>query len=96
MSSNYGIDIDEYSDCLVAIGKGLLPLCGDLYAAIEDEISLAELNNLLLEGERKIELYEDLLAKTTKAKHAEVIKKFSEYIEQIRNFSKQLRDIYPV
>lgn len=89
-----GMDIDEYSDRSIALGKGLNTLVGDLYAAIEDEISVDEVAELLKAGRKKIEMYEKLSAETTGGMHEGLKKKYADYIESIRQDSKKVEEKY--
>lgn len=89
-----GMDIDEYSDRSIAIGKGLMGICDYLYAAIEDKISTDELNSLLERGKRKIELFESLSAETTGGMREGLHKKYGDYMVRIRKYSQQLLEIY--
>lgn len=96
MTGVRGMDIEEYSDRSMAIGKGLKDLCGDLYSAMEDKIALSEVDNLIAAGEEKIQLFNKLLSETTNELHDEVITSYGRGIDKIRNYSEQLKKIYHV
>lgn len=72
------MDIKEYSDRSIAIGRGLNTLCGDLYAAIDDKISLDEVNDLLSVGEEKIAMFEALSAHTKDGMREGLHKKYED------------------
>lgn len=89
-----GMDIDEYSARSNEIGADLNDVCGGLYAAIDDDVSLEEVQALLDAGEKKIQLFESLLAETTGGMREGLHKGYIDEIEAIRDFSAQLREKY--
>lgn len=78
-----GLDIEEFSDRSIAIGKGINRLCDDLYAATEGDIPAEEVGGLLATGERKMALFEEPLADTTGGMRDGLRKKYADYIEDI-------------
>ncbi|HWV15434.1 MAG TPA: hypothetical protein VN030_08370 [Cellvibrio sp.] len=86
------MDIDEYSDRSIAIGRGLLTLCGDLYEATQEDFSLEEIQRLLLQGKDKVELFNSLVAETSGHKREEAKKSYGDYIESIYEYSQQLEE----
>lgn len=94
MTQKMGMDIEEFSDRSSEIGKGINWLCDELYAATEDEVSLEDVNDLLVAGEKKIALFDKLLSETTGGMHDGLQKKYEDYIEDIVKYSAQLREKY--
>lgn|GEM_PF-1055328 len=91
MARKMGMDIEEYSDRSIAIGKGINRLCDDLYAAAEENLPAEEVKALLLAGEQKVAMFEKLLADTSGGMQEGLKKKYEDYIEDIVKYSAQLR-----
>ena len=89
-----GMDIDDFSDRMMEIGKGLNALSGNMYAAIEDDISVEEVKNLLAAANKKIELFEKLSAEVTGGMHGELKETYGDFIERVRKHSKKLQEKY--
>jgi hypothetical protein len=89
---NMGMDIDDFSDRMMEIGKGLNALSGNMYAAIEDDVSIEEVKSLLTIANKKIELFEKLSAEVTGGMHDELQGTYGDFIERIRKHSKKLQE----
>ena len=94
MTEKMGMDSELYKERSLEIGNGIHELCGDLYAAIDDDVSLDEVNDLLAAGEKKIALFESLLEATSGGMREGLHKGYIDEIETIKNFSAQLKEKY--
>lgn len=89
------MDIDDFSDRMMEIGKGLNTLSGNMYAAIEEDISAEEVKNLLAAANKKIELFEKLSAEVTGGMLEELKGTYGDFIERICKHYKNLQKKHP-
>lgn len=94
MTGKMGMESGLYKDRSLEIARDLNGLCGDLYAAIDEDVPVGEVYDLIAASEKKIALFESLLADTTGGLHDGLPKKYGDEIEAIKNFSSQLRAKY--
>lgn len=94
--SNPGKQMDgnEYNERSLALGTGLNSLVNNLCDATDEEATIEEVTKLLNAAEKKIEMYEKLLAETSGKMHDKLKEKYEEQIEIIQEQSKILQEKY--
>lgn len=88
------MDLDEYCERSIAVAKGFSSLLGDMYAAIDEDSSLEEVNNLLERANIKIVQYENVLADCNDAWKKDFNDSCLRYIEKAHRYIKELREKY--
>lgn len=82
----------EMKELVVAFGRDLGPTADKLYEATTENVSKTQKSAVISDGERKLREYDDLLGKLQGARRAEVEKRYSRTVEEIRGFLATLRE----
>ncbi|MDR7212079.1 hypothetical protein [Flavobacterium piscis] len=88
------MDIDEFQDRSLQVGRGFHSLLDDMYAAIDEDAPLDEVTKLLERADHKIEQYEKLYSESSEVWQEGLRKKYLELIEEAHGFIKQLKEKY--
>lgn len=89
------MNIDEYKERSLEVGKGLHDLLNNLYDAIDEDAPLEKVHIVLDTATKKIGQYELLYSESSEVWKEGLKKKYADEIKLLHDFMKQLKEKYP-